>query len=1243
LLLLGSGGAHAAIQKQQTVLFPVQGAGTTTSASFATTPSRGNVVVVSVWAWAGNQLPGPDIISVSDTCGNVYSTLPQVALGPVPGANGYQDGALLSAVITNACSPFIMTARTARTGIGSAWNGLSQVEATAVEYSGLAGLDQQRTVTGTTPTATISLGGPTTSPNQLVSALVSILWPAVNFGSFTTTGTGTWTQLGFFPNNNGFPAGQSSDQVIATQGTTPTITWTATSNSMSAWAAAIVAFRPDSGCISASPGGSWNTPATWISCDGGIPAAGSSATIAAGAPVTIDAPVVNAIGRIIVQAGSTLNATAAGTITLGGSAGSAGIINDGTLDLSAANVTLGNSLSLGGGGSFTLGNMSLGTHALSAVGVTSAVTVKGNLTGTGSFSPGASPWTFSGSAAQTIPGTGGVTFGSLTINNASGVTTTGNVTVSTALTLSSGRLITGGNTLFYSPSCKTSPISFVAGSSYIDGNLSLAFPSSNNSVVCTFPLGDSVGYAPITTDFNKVDVNLGTLVGTSRVDTGNTQLTSAGFNPAASVARYWRLTKGTLTLENKLDVTLQWNNPGDMGSAATFSAFDVKYLENGAGSWTTQAVSGGNITATTIKVRNLDQGDFGNFGTFVVGSGVIVVSPASGFNVVDGNYAAASYDASATHNIYTKLAGWNETTLASGNTTFTLDVIALNSGGTTLPNYVLTGATKLVTLDIFDDSANSPSCMSSVAACTACPAASKVNSSAISVTFAPADAGYKNDVSVTLPNTNAYSKLIARVTDTTSSPTVTACSTDVFTVRPRLLTVTAANAAGTAMVSSSAGASATTVQKAGNPFTINAASNTANYTGTPAINLANVSDFLGSPTAVASLLTGSFNAAAPATGQASGSFTYGEVGYLNLGANAVVDSSFAAGSGDIASGDCVNGSTSNSKSSGKYGCSTGSAATSWGRFIPHRFGVTGASLVNRSALASPTCTSTFTYMGEEFKTTFTLVAQNASGGTTYNYASSYAKLDLSLQSSFGFARSAGELLTQGPTGAPSAPGVWGTLGTTSGGQAVVTAYHQIARSTSAAAAPMVGASLTATPVDLDLVTGVLPLGTSNFYYGKLQLTSYAGAAAAQLKLPLQALYWSGSSWIKNTADSCTPITAASVALSNYRDSKGAVTGAWTTTATGATLNAGQGFLTLTPPSPANTGSVSVAINLGSGSTDAACLTSRPTTTGAGLSYLRGKNGACLASTSLAADPSGVATFGVYTPESTKTIHIREVY
>jgi MSHA biogenesis protein MshQ len=139
------------------------------------------------------------------------------------------------------------------------------------------------------------------------------------------------------------------------------------------------------------------------------------------------------------------------------------------------------------------------------------------------------------------------------------------------------------------------------------------------------------------------------------------------------------------------------------------------------------------------------------------------------------------------------------------------------------------------------------------------------------------------------------------------------------------------------------------------------------------------------------------------------------------------------------------------------------------------------------------------------------------------------------------------------------------------------------------------------------------------------------------------LYWGGSSWIKNAADSCSPITAASVALSNYRDSKGAATNAWTTAATGATLVNGQGFLTMSPPSPANTGSVSVAINLGSTSTDSACLTGHPTTVGGSLSYLRGKNGSCTESATFAADPSGVATFGVFTPESTKTIHLREVY
>jgi MSHA biogenesis protein MshQ len=81
-------------------------------------------------------------------------------------------------------------------------------------------------------------------------------------------------------------------------------------------------------------------------------------------------------------------------------------------------------------------------------------------------------------------------------------------------------------------------------------------------------------------------------------------------------------------------------------------------------------------------------------------------------------------------------------------------------------------------------------------------------------------------------------------------------------------------------------------------------------------------------------------------------------------------------------------------------------------------------------------------------------------------------------------------------------------------------------------------------------------------------------------------------------------------------------------------------LTLTAPSPALTGSVDVALNLGSTSADNACLGAHPSTTGASRSWLRSRNGNC--DSSYDTDPSARATFGIYTPESRRMIHVRPI-
>src|SRR5262249_32400513 len=77
----------------------------------------------------------------------------------------------------------------------------------------------------------------------------------------------------------------------------------------------------------------------------------------------------------------------------------------------------------------------------------STINIGGSWTNNGTFTANSGTVNFNGSAAQTITGT--TTFNNLTINNSNGVSLGGstNVTVSAALTLTSGAFGVGANTL----------------------------------------------------------------------------------------------------------------------------------------------------------------------------------------------------------------------------------------------------------------------------------------------------------------------------------------------------------------------------------------------------------------------------------------------------------------------------------------------------------------------------------------------------------------------------------------------------------------------------------------------------------------------------------------------------------------------------------------------------------------------------------------------------------------------------
>ena len=391
---------------------------------------------------------------------------------------------------------------------------------------------------------------------------------------------------------------------------------------------------------------------------------------------------------------------------------------------------------------------------------------------------------------------------------------------------------------------------------------------------------------------------------------------------------------------------------------------------------------------------------------------------ASGFNAIDDAYPSVVQNFLNGH-IYMKLMG----------TPFKLNVAALNNSQIQT-NYVLS-TNKNVTLKVVDnsdgmcvlDSSKSNYCSAS---CTGKSAVTGTNTSQ-TLTFTASDAGVKLSSDITV-NT-AYKNLVAIISDSSTA----ACSTDSFSVRPLSFqpAVVSATTAGQ------------TVFKAdSDPFTIavtaNGVSGVANgYTGVPKVNSAALTAV--SPATVAGTIGGTFNAAVSGTPTATAtgtSFKYTEVGtfslpgylptsdttsprgvYEGVHATECGGSSCTTASKDAlkaaswtgvdsisTKGDCVDENYSNTKDSsgsyatntsyGKYGCLFGTtASTSFGRFIPDHFQMSNV-LTNRSELScSPT--SAFTYMGEPMKATFTLTAQNGTGGTTKNYVGSVATLGLS--------------------------------------------------------------------------------------------------------------------------------------------------------------------------------------------------------------------------------------------------------
>jgi len=557
-----------------------------------------------------------------------------------------------------------------------------------------------------------------------------------------------------------------------------------------------------------------------------------------------------------------------------------------------------------------------------------------------------------------------------------------------------------------------------------------------------------------------------------------------------------------------------------------------------------------------------------------------------------------------TGRLFTKLA----------NTSFTLDVVALQDANT-----VASGYSNTVTVELVDASSGS------------CASHSVLNPEINqSLTFLSATGV---ETSSNMTSTKAYRNLKCRVTDSVTA--LVGCSTDAFAIRPENFTITSPL--------NNTGDSGSPVETAGTTFNITAETGIVNYDGNPVIDSAQLTahvDFVQT-----GILAGLFPAADPSTGNSTGSsFTYSEVGNVLLNAGAIIDSDFATI--DKSAGDCISSASNTVDIDGKIGCNIANTNLSTlGRFIPDHFEI---SISNNGSFGGSTyACSGFNYFGQTFsydtKPQLTVTAYNGLSPKeiTQNYAGNYAKLaigdfDFDIPTTDANKLGADSINKVNLIWTPAAPDMIdnnnGSLSLTLGDDT-----FKYPQKTNSLVAPFTN-SVEFNFIDITDSDGVasnnLPLSLTPsgaiMRFGRLSIANSHGSELVPLSAPVTTEYFNGTNWTLNSIDSCTNldlannITLSNPASGNNRPGDTAMV-IESATSTASLLNSpfssGQGNLSFSAPGEDNQGYIDIKGSL------------------AGFEWLQfdwNSDG------NFNENPSGRASFGLFTG-SDKLIFRREVY
>ncbi len=352
-----------------------------------------------------------------------------------------------------------------------------------------------------------------------------------------------------------------------------------------------------------------------LTVNGALTLSGTQAFLNAGTQnITIKGSWTNSASTTAFNAGTgmvTWNGTSA---SIGGT--SATTFNNLTVNVGGANtLTISTAPTVNGAFTVTSGTVALGTIGLIA---------KGDVVNNSSATPFTGTtgvFQFAGTTPQTLSGSFATTFPRLTMNNGAGLTLGNNATVTLGMTLTSGAISTGTNSLTLSAGTTT----VTRTSGHVIGNFTKAFAIGSN-VTKNFEIGTGADYTPVSLTFPSI-TTAGNLTATS-IGTEHPDVLNSGLDVNKDVNRYWRVTNSGLVPTN-YSATFNFVTT-DVDPGADPTKFEVRKLNIPTWTFTTT----GTRTATSTQATGLT-----SFSDFAVGT-VIPVTPASPTLVSPANLAA---------------------------------------------------------------------------------------------------------------------------------------------------------------------------------------------------------------------------------------------------------------------------------------------------------------------------------------------------------------------------------------------------------------------------------------------------------------------------------------------------------------------------------------------------------------------------------------------------------------------------